>query len=344
MKNVFLVRTPFHYLGIIEALHHFDCKPEESVILVQARTPERLNIYKEMGRDFNWGDIIGIEPPLSKKQSKSRNALFYNYALIQSYNKVAKGFSHVKYFFSPLLHRKEVSHFCKLMQPEHTVLTDEGISMPIILNMLRQRKGKKTSGGILSMLENTMLKYDRAIVQPDAIVSAFNLDGFDEYPIVKHKFEGLKTRYDSLEDKKISYKALILGSPYERVAESPEEYTRLVYKMVSALQGNDISVLYAPHRLENRAEVENIANTLQLEIYNNNGFPIEYTLLKEKVIPAKIACFGSSVLETLRLIFEDEIEKIVVMLEKQSNFRNEGMEKVNDYARTIKDDRIIYLN
>ena len=343
MKNVFLVRTPFHYLGIFEALHYYKCKPEESVILVQAGRKKRMDIYRELCSDLNWGEIVQIMPPTKKDNAKNSFSILKNYLLIHSYNNLADQFTDVENFFTPLLHRKEVSHLCNKLKPKNVVLTDEGISMPQIMEMLRNKKEENRNSNILRYFEKQSLNYDRSIVQPNKVLSAFNLDDYEGFDIDVHQFDSLRKYYRSVPGEYDKSKSIILGSPFKRVSSSPDEYMGIIDKMLSRLSDTKSIVFYAPHPKEDSLHVKNIAQTFKMRVFNNNGIPIEYTLLKQKIIPTKIASFGSSALETLRLIFPDEIREIFVFLGKNQTFRSQSMDKVNEYAQNINDKRIVYI-
>ena len=344
MAGVLVVKTPFHYLNAIEALRSYGSTPEDCILCIISGAKEKSDVVKKIASDLPWGAIKVLKRPPARK---GRSILA---RVLERYDKMFAVFKlniltlfwpTAQVAFTPLPYISFVRHLLNRMKCEHLVVTDEGIAQPWILEVLAQKYNSVyVAGGLLEWLR-ILTRYDDNQISTYDIFTAYDISESNGTSVRRHTFQYVKSMY-AVEQTVAADVILLLGAPANCYATNLQEYINLLRKIIALCPLGITKVLYAPHRMEHRVDIDKICSALGLDLFNASGYPIEMTLLRHSYVPFCVAGFASSAIESLRLIYAKEIQYFVVLYaETKSGEEVDAMEKAYEYLLNLSDERVV---
>lgn len=310
-KSVFIVRTGLQALNAIEALHAHECDPDQAALVLQYSDPRYRRLTERVTALQTWGSIHCVRVGAVRSVQAARSAMadqFRKVRLILQLNRLASKLSGAERCFTAMHCCNFMRHLLNRMGCQRPILLDEGLGQ---INFLR-RFQRWTADGRSERTDapgraERWLGYDNRPTREYDVFSAFDVADLAPWGYRRHRYENVRRLFSDAGAARSDY-VLWLGTPHF-VFGTEDQYVEHARRMHARLQQYGLPLEYTAHRAESDSVLARIA---ELATIVRSDLPVELRILQEGRIPRVLAGTSSTALPTLDMIFQDDIEQIVV--------------------------------
>lgn len=305
LKDIFIVTTPFQFLGALEAIYKFKLKNNILIVIdnkLENNAKQLTNLIEKYSDLFNNVVRFGFE----NKSKFLKNVFLIKKLKKEIYNSIFIGdFGSIQKVYISTLVSKNV------------YLLDDGAKTLLIYNNIKNKKNffkksfRQFRFNIFGLKTTTNKRID--------IFTFFNLDNLKNSNITKHNFEYFKYVY-RLKEKQIEKKVYILGQPIvenKRVRiKSYEEYLNKIMERYE-----DCQFYYLMHRREDMKQLESYILKKNIEIIKST-IPGEIFFANMKSNPIAIIGVNTTLLFSLKKIY-DNLDVLAYKFKKENILKSE---------------------
>jgi len=341
MKSVFLVKSPLQILNAIEAKIYFGLHVDECVLVVMGDRKSQPQMLKLINDNWQWAEIIILDYVgllslnifyLNNELPANADSSFLNKSFFNVYklNKISKYVGNARYIFIGYERSEYMRHFVNITKNDMTVLLDDGV---VTIDIAKERSRGRCNDKKISLAKNIKLNLKRFLqglkdskIDSVCFFTAYDIEVHIKDKIIHHNYRYLRGNSCGASRASLVY---FIGAPLSEAGiMSQKVYFEYLEKVKEYFKG--FNVVYVAHRRESRENLNEIEAKLgfQVRLFD---YPVEYQIIKSGDKPGVIASFVSSVLDSCRLIFGDEIKVISFRLSKGSYSREESVDMVYEY-------------
>lgn len=288
MKNIFIITTPFQFLGALEAIFKFGLKDNILLILdnkLENNAKQLTLLIEEHKSLFNTIIRFGFE---------SKSKFFKNVKLLKQLKKDI--FNNL--FIGDLGSIQKI--YLSNLSARNIYLLDDGGKTILIYNDFI--KGKEFFKNGFRQIRFKLFGLKTSFKKKIKFFTFFNLSDNSEIDVIQHNFDYFKELY-RLKEKEIQKKIFILGQPLvENNRVSSDSYERYLNTIITNYP--DCEVYYLMHRREVKTQLESYSLKKSLNIIESL-IPGEIFFSKMDFKPKAIVGINTTLLFSLKKIFDD---------------------------------------
>ena len=343
---VYIIRTPLHYLNALEAASHYGYPTEKAALIIQYSQPALLAATRRLADEAKWYSVSAIRVPLPASPDQTRVHSIVRSAMkclkVRSLNRLARSLAGCSMCCTAMYSAPDVRHLVNRLGGSRLIIIDEGIGQMNHLADMKRSLASTRNGvrrrGILS----TLTGYDPSYQSSYELFSSLRLPGWSPGSYVQHSFQRLRQQFAGFPRTTVN-EAMLLGKPHSSFGGT-DAYMAIVRSAANFLRNRGHSLVYVPHRGEHITTVRRPIEQAGF-VLRNFGEAVELALLKRGAVPKCVAGFASTAIETLRVLFPEEIESLISFHVKNGTERWLRQARViYDYFEAIaQDDRRVEI-
>lgn len=288
MKNIFIVTTPFQFLGVLEAINKLGLK--NNILLVLDNSLE--NNAKQLTKLIDEYKDLFIEMIRFGFDNKSK--FFKNVKLIKKLKK-----ENIENIFIGDLGSIQKIYISNL-KAKNIFLLDDGAKTILIYNDFN--KGKNFFKKGFRQIRYMLFGLKTSISIEIKVFTFFNLISTSKIEVLKHEFEYFKKTY-KLKEKKVENKIFVLGQPIvENNRVSKKSYENYLNSLLNKYENCEL--YYLMHRREEKTNLESYSLQKSLNIIESL-IPGEIFFSQMNYKPKAIIGINTTLLFSLKKIFND---------------------------------------
>jgi hypothetical protein len=324
MYNLFLVQTPFQLFNSIEAKNRFHKDEKNILIVINKGNEKNLNQITEIiNYDTHWDEIIQIDFITMWQR------IFYPISIKSKINKW-NGLKVSTIYVA--LYRNISAHIVNNVNHKKTIIYDDGNSMFKTVKFLNEKKKKSFS--FLRELKDRLLLRNTKIdfLYQSTLFTLFDITSFQniENRVIKNDFSYFKSKIKSLKKEKNIF---FIGSKMIDNGITKETFEVALKIVIKFYEKSNKEVYYVPHRYEDLEYLEKLAKKFNFTLMPFSSI-IEFEFIRKGIDPYEVATFRSTAVDTLKIIYDTNIQIFSLPLEHISEKKREEFNLV--YQNFIK--------
>lgn len=288
MKNIFIITTPFQFLGALEAIYKLEL--QNNILLVLDNKLE--NNARQLSLLIEEHKNLFIEIVRFGYENKSK--FLKNVMLIRKLKK--EKFENI--FLGDLGSIQKI--YISNLNSEKVYLLDDGGKTILVYNDFLKNKEVFKKG--LRQIRFNLFGLKSFSKKKIDFFTFFNLEKSSNISVIKHSFEYFKNYY-KLEEKRVETKLYILGQPLvENQRVSAESYEKYLNNIIAKY--SQCEVYYLMHRREEKKRLQAYKLEKEMNIVEST-VPGEIFFSQLKFKPKAIVGVNTTLLFSLKNIFSD---------------------------------------
>lgn len=314
-RNLFVIRTPLQLFNATEARDRFHPDDENHLLLYFRKAVDLAQM--ETLLDDRWQQITRF-PFTGVRQQ------FYPLWL----NRIARQLGTVHRLYTGLLSNIPL-HLANTLQPEEFWLLDDGNETLLQARQVEQWRTEPGSRPVVSLKQRLLgRKLDRTICDRLNYFSLYQPPGVSEQRLVQNDYRSFRSKVARLPKREA---ICFIGSNLVPQYLAESDFLALMREVVAFYAPQPVS--YCAHRYESDALLAAVADCgLQVVKYPTI---LEYAFVQQGYVPATVATFRSTALDTLHRLYgvKQQIFSFDLSLLAQPEQQQEYRDLLRNYAQ-----------